>query len=188
MYDNFTELTIEGLTRGTELQEAYILVLRECHGDRFYPVLLSKEGYEEVAAAIKKKQYTSTRLMNKFAHRMGFRLTGIRLIQPHNGHSQALLDFTSPNETASISAPAAYAAVASLETGVSIWVNSEAFEWQSKHTRGGQSISLPLQAMHDELLAVALKAAVEEENYELAKNLRDEIRKRQQPNGENHSA
>lgn len=43
MYDNYIELKIEGLTRGRELQNAFILVLREVEGERFFPYLSTKK-------------------------------------------------------------------------------------------------------------------------------------------------
>ena len=52
MYENYTELLIEGLTRGKELQEAYILVLRDRNGENFMPILLSAHEYEMIASAL----------------------------------------------------------------------------------------------------------------------------------------
>ena len=49
MYDNYIELIIEGMTRGRELQDAFILVLREKKGKRFLPILIPHNGYDMIA-------------------------------------------------------------------------------------------------------------------------------------------
>ena len=46
MYDNYIELKVEGLTRGRELHDAYILVLREKQGEQFMPILIDQAGYD----------------------------------------------------------------------------------------------------------------------------------------------
>lgn len=179
MYDNYTELKIEGLTRGKDLQNAYILILREKDGSRFFPVLINRADYEMVLAAMKDKDYTCARLMNKLANRVGMTQIGVRLMQPHNGKTRALIDFELINEVVSIQTSIAEAAVAALEMRSSFWVQNDIFEKQTKLQRPGQqSMALPITAMNDELLKTALQNAVSEENFELASILRDELNKR----------
>lgn len=36
MYDNYIELKVEGLTRGRELKDAYILILRERRANAYF--------------------------------------------------------------------------------------------------------------------------------------------------------
>lgn len=179
MYDNYTELKIEGLTRGKDLQNAYILILREKDGSRFFPVLINHADYEMVLAAMKDKDYTCARLMNKLANRVGMTQIGVRLMQPHNGETRALIDFELINEVVSIQTSIAEAAVAALEMRSSFWVQNDTFEKQTKLQHPGQqSMALPITAMNDELLKTALQSAVSEENFELASILRDELNKR----------
>lgn len=178
MYDNYIELKIEGLTRGRELQNAFILVLREVEGERFFPVLIDQKGYEMIAAALSEKDFTCSHLMNQLASRVGMTLIGVRLMQPANGETRALIDFELVNETVSIQTPVAEAAVAAHEMRASLWVQSDIFERQSKVQPTGQSMALPITAMNNELLEAALQGAVEEENFELASILRDELKKR----------
>lgn len=180
MYDNYTELKIEGLTRGRELQDAYILILREKDGNRFFPVLIDYKGYEMVLAAMKHKDYTCARLMNKLANRVGMAQIGVRLMQPHNGETRALIDFELINEVVSIQTSVAEATVAALEMRSSFWVQRDTFEKQSKMQQTGQqSMALPIIAMNNDLLKAALEGAVNDENFELASILRDELNKRE---------
>lgn len=179
MYDNYTELKIEGITRGKDLQNAFILILREKNGSRFFPVLINRQGYEMVLGAMKDKDYTCARLMNKLANRVGMTQIGVRLMQPHNGETKALIDFELINEVVSIQTSAAEATVAALEMRSSFWVQNDIFEKQSKLQQPGQqNMALPVTAMNNELLKAALQGAVNEENFELASILRDELNKR----------
>lgn len=179
MYDNYIQLKVEGLTRGRELHDAYILVLRAKDRGTFFPVLLEQEGYNQIFAALQEKRFTCSQLMNKLAARVGMTMLGVRLMKPHHGKTQALIDFELINELVSITVPAAEAVVAALETHSPIWVQKEAFERQARLGHSSQSMALPISAMTEKLLKEALNAAVEEENFELASILRDELNKRE---------
>lgn len=63
MYDNYIELKVEGLTRGRELKDAYILILREREGERIFPVLIDEEGFNMIMQAMRNKDYTCSHLM-----------------------------------------------------------------------------------------------------------------------------
>lgn len=179
MYENSIELGIEGLTRGKDFRDAYILVLREKPNGRFYPVLISHEAYDMVAAALNNHDYTCSRLMNKLAQRLNMRLSGIRLLQPHNGETQALLDFeTDSIKPISIHVSAAEAAVTALETKTSLWIDKWLFNRQSHLPQTDQNMALPLAAMNCNLLEEVLQSAVADDNFELASILRDELNKR----------
>ena len=183
MYDNSIELTIEGLTRGRDFRDAYILVLREKPNGRFYPVLISQEAYNMVSAALDNHDYTCSRLMNKLAGRLAMKLIGIRLLQPNKGQTQALLDFkTSSMEVVSVNVSAAEAAVAALETHTSIWIEEQLFSRQNHMPQTDQSMALPLAAMTRNLLEEVLQSAVADDNFELASILRDELNKRKSDN------
>ncbi len=90
MYDNYIELMIEGMTRGRELQDAFILVLREKEGKRFLPILIPHNGYDMIANALKHKDFTCSKLMNKLAGRVGMTMIGVRLMQPMVKHKPCL--------------------------------------------------------------------------------------------------
>lgn len=180
MYDNYIELKVEGLTRGRELKDAYILILREREGERIFPVLIDEEGFNMIMQAMRNKDYTCSHLMVKLASRVGMTPIGIRLMQPANGKTQALIDFELVNEIVSITTPIAEAVVTALETRSSLWVQRTTFERQTRMNKNGgsQNMALPITAMSDKLISDALQAAVKEDNFELASILRDELNKR----------
>lgn len=180
MYDNYIELKVEGLTRGRELKDAYILILRERENERIFPVLIDEEGFNMIMQAMRNKDYTCSHLMVKLASRVGMTPIGIRLMQPANGKTQALIDFELVNEIVSITTPIAEAVVTALETRSSLWVQRTTFERQTRMNKNGgsQNMALPITAMSDKLISDALQAAVKEDNFELATILRDELNKR----------
>lgn len=186
MYDNYIELKVEGLTRGRELKDAYILILREREGERIFPVLIDEEGFNMIMQAMRNKDYTCSHLMVKLASRMGMTPIGIRLMQPANGKTQALIDFELVNEIVSITTPIAEAVVTALETRSSLWVQRTTFERQTRMNKNGgsQNMALPITAMSDKLISDALQAAVKEDNFELATILRDELNKRKDKESE----
>lgn len=186
MYDNYTELTIEGITRGKELQDAFILILRKKDGEDVFPVLLDERGYQMIFNALRHKDFTCSHLMNQLAGRVGMTMIGIRLMQPANGKTQALIDFELINEVASITVPVAEAVVAALEAHCAIWVSKDVFLRASRAQKGKdvQQMALPITAMSDKLLEEALKNAVDEENFELASFLHNEINRRKNFNSD----
>ena len=186
MYDNYIELKVEGLTRGRELKDAYILILREREGERIFPVLINEEGFNMIMQAMRNKDYTCSHLMVKLASRVGMTPIGIRLMQPANGKTQALIDFELVNEIVSITTPIAEAVVTALETRSSLWVQRTTFKRQTRMNKNGgsQNMALPITAMSDKLISDALQAAVKEDNFELATILRDELNKRKDKESE----
>lgn len=186
MYDNYIELKVEGLTRGRELKDAYILILREREGERIFPVLIDEEGFNMIMQAMRNKDYTCSHLMVKLASRVGMTPIGIRLMQPANGKTQALIDFELVNEIVSITTPIAEAVVTALETRSSLWVQRTTFERQTRMNKNGgsQNMALPITAMSDKLISDALQAAVKEDNFELASILRNELNKRKDKESE----
>lgn len=179
MYEDYAELEVEGLTHGSELHDTYILVMKEKGGGNFYPVLVSESEHRQLVHALRDREYTCSRLMNKLAARVGMKLTGARLMQPRGGRTEALIDFELLGNTISFTATAAEATIATLEAEAPMWVHRNALKKQSRRTKdGGVSLALPLSAMKDSLLREALQSAAKEENYELAGVLRDELKKR----------
>lgn len=179
MYDNYVKLKVQGLTRGRELNDAYILVLGSEEHSSFYPVPISSEDYKKIHAALTQRDFTCSHLMHQLASRVGMSMTGVRVMQPHHGLTNALIDFELINEVVSINTPIADATVAALETKSPIYVQNQLFERQTSLPQSGNSMALPITAMGDSLLVQALESAVEEENYELATLLRDELKRRE---------
>lgn len=178
LYDNYIELHVEGLTRGRELHHACILVLHEKNGNKFLPILLNHKGYEIVTAALQNGDFTPSHMMHQLTIRLGIVPMGIRIMRPVKGETQALIDFALTNEVVSMAVPIAEAVVAALEMRIPLWMERTQFARQTIRQPSRDTMALPLAAMTEQLLEEALQAAVEEENFELAGILHDELKKR----------
>ena len=178
MYDDYKQMTLEGLTRGTELKDAFILLFREKDGTRVLPVLIDEDEFETILHAAKENDYTRSRLMNRLAGRLGMPMRGIRVTLPANGHASALIDFDRNGELVSIQTSVAEAVVSALEAKAPMWLPAEEVSRRLNSLAGDGMMRVPVTAMSNELLQAALRSAVEDDNFELATVLRDELRKR----------
>lgn len=179
MEEEYIELVPEGLTRGVSLQEAYFLMLRDKKGQRFLPALLDKEEYEQLFLALQKKQYPSTRLMNRLAHRYNITLESVHVFYPPHGNLSASLIFNNQVTTERVACNLADGITAALDNHSPILMQRSMFEEQILRQKGEGQVSMPITAMNKKLLEEAMKAAVEEDNFELASVLRDEIKLRE---------
>ena len=178
MEEEYVELVPEGLTRGVSLQEAYFLMLRDKEGSRFLPALLEKEEYEQLFLALHHKQYPSTRLMSRLAHRYNITLRSVHVFYPPHGNLSASLIFDNMVTTERVACNIADGIAAALDNHSPILMQRAMFEEQILRQKGDGQVSMPITAMNKKLLEEALQAAVEEENFELASVLRDEIKMR----------
>ena len=179
MEEEYVELVPEGLTRGVSLQEAYFLMLREKEGKRFLPSLLEKEEYDQLMSALHRKQYQTTRLMSRLAHRFGITIEAVHVFYPPHGNLNATLVFSNQMTTERIACNVADGITAALENHCPILMKRDMFEEQINRQKGEGQVSMPITAMNKKLLEEAMHAAVEEENFELASVLRDEIKMRE---------
>lgn len=179
MYENYTELSVDGLTSSTSLQGAHVLLLREKDGSVLVALPLDAAGYKRVQAAVTSKDYTASHLMLQLAKEAGLRLLGVRVLPPLGGQTLGRLDFEDGNVLRVLDVPIADAVVTSLESGCSLWAAPAMMEAQRKRHNPEGSVGLPLRGMEDRLLRQALEAAVEEDNFELAAQIRDELKSRE---------
>ena len=179
LYEDYVGTRIEGLTRGVSLHDAFIVVLRGQQEAQLFPLLIDKEGFDQLMAALKHKDYTCSRLLLKMADRLRLDLLGIRVMQPHNGQCLALIDFAEGEQLKSLTTSLADALVVALQSKATIYIKSSAFKAQKPSDGPSHSMALPIHAMGTPLLEEALKGAVDTDNFELATILRDELKKRE---------
>ncbi len=180
MYENYTELSVDGLTSSTSLQGAHVLLLREKDGSVLVALPLDATGYRRVQTAVKRKDYTSSHLMLRLAELMGLKLLGVRVLPPSGGITQGRLDFEDGNVLRVLDVPIADAVVASLESGCSLWAAPAMIEAHRKRHSPQGTVGLPLRGMEERLLRQALESAVAEDNFELAALIRDELKSREE--------
>lgn len=183
MYDNYTELIADGLTRGVTLRDAYILVLREPSRNTIFPVLISETDFHTLKAAMTKGDFTASRLMTALACKMNMIVLGVRLLPPQDGRTKAQIDFERYGELLTLETDIAAAIVVAMENHVGIWIKNDQFRRQTHMPHEEGAMALPIGGMNDLLLTDVMQAAVEQDNFELAKMIRDELTHRQRNNG-----
>ena len=152
-------------------------------------LLLTDEGRKRALSVVCDEPITRQILMrlqnpdrckNMLAEALMQMLTGtyqMMIYGIHNGQYQVVLadeDFVQSTRIRMSDA-----ALLSIISETPLYIESQLFQRQSvpydEHARG---ISIPINAMDAPRLQMALKQAIEEENYELASQLRDELKRR----------
>lgn len=177
---SFTELLPEGLTQGKILSDVFLLIMREKDSGLHLPLLLDKAGFELLRTAMEQQHYPETRLMLKLAHTFG--ITPTRVVvryTPAGGFFTTIYwQQNGMEEEHILNTELAQGVATAMEEGCPIVIYRRDFErLHNRHTEEGQ-VAIPLSAMSGDLLREALKLAVENDDFEMASQLRDEINNR----------
>ncbi len=172
----------EGLTQGVSLPDAYLLILREKGGGRHLPLLLDRDGFSLLLRATKHHEYPETRLMGKLAQAFGIRLDYARIQCADTGRYYTTLCFgqtgNGATEERQLDVSLAQGIVAAMEAGRPVCIGRHDFERLYNRQKAHGQVRVPIASMGNDLLREALKLAVENDNFELASQLRDELRGR----------
>lgn len=176
------ELTVQEISKGVTYRGIYILLLEEKDGTRKLPVML---GMADAHALLRKLHPEQTGGGRDVADVMAS-VTGLYDIQAEEvliyrierGEFMAFLFFSQNNVVRHTIARAVDAVLVALTYHCPIYINAELFECQYLRELGNGVVSFPLNVLSLELLEDVLRTAVENENYELASQIRDEINRR----------
>ena len=179
MEDELIELVPEGLTRGVSLREAYLVMLREKNGVRTIPTLVSRQEYALVLDALERREYPATRLATRLLWRLGGRVDGVHIHYSRTRQISALLLLKQGEEHITLNISVGEGIAFALENKCPILTLRSQFEQQSSLQSAEGQVSLPINAMPDNLLREAMEAAVANDEFELAAALRDQMRWRE---------
>ena len=177
--NTFIELEIAGLTQGTSLHEAYILILKEKAGKRLMPLLIEHTDFLRLKLAMTRRKFPDLGLMLQLASAYRIQLEKVVLRAPKNGETLASLFFTNPlQEEQVIQTDATSGILVAMKSECPLLTYRSLFERQIGQQKSEDQIAVPITIMSKQLLNEALQAAVLEENFELASQLRDELKER----------
>lgn len=177
-------LTVKGLAGNTALGSARILVLQEAAGERLFPVLLGEEEYDVLESAMMRQSYPTVAMMLRLAKTAGYRLESVKLLGARDGKQLTELLFVNEaHDSLAMSADIGNGVAAALQAGCRIYMPRKTFEDQYRLTNSPETMAVPLNAMPAKLLKEAMDDAVKRDDFEMAKALRDELRRRE-GNGE----
>lgn len=175
----------EGLTQGVALPDAFLLLMREEQGRRHLPLLIDRDGYELLRKAVTRRLFPETRLMGKLAKLFDISLQSATIhYAPTGKFLVALLfrqnDNDAPDEPRHrlLNLDIAQGIAAALEHNVPIFIHRAEFDRLYSRQNSDGQVAVPITTMSADLLKEALRQAVESENFELASQLRDELRSR----------
>lgn len=176
------ELTVQEISKGVTYRGIYILLLEEKDGTRKLPVML---GMADAHALLRKLHPEQTGgghdvadVMASVTGLYGIQAEEVLIYRIERGEFMAFLFFSQNNVVRHTIARAADAVLVALTYHCPIYINAELFERQYLRELGNGVVSFPLNVLSLELLEDVLRTAVENENYELASQIRDEINRR----------
>ncbi len=179
-------LVPEGLTQGVALPDAFLLIMREEEGFRHLPLLVERAGYELLRRAVTKNEFPETRLMGKLAKMYDITLESATIRYARTGKFFVSLLFRQPKDEETdasndriLNLEVAQGIAAAIEAHAPILMLRQEFDLLYSRQNGEGQVAVPITAMSGDLLKEALRQAVESENFELASQLRDELKSRE---------
>ena len=169
-----------GVTQGVQLDAAYILMLEHKADHRIVPVLITKADSEQIYAALTHHDYSPAALFRSLTTTFDMTVERIVLDLPFRGHTTARLWVNQQGDLRIVPTSVSMAVCISLLMHVGLYVRAVDYDVLTPQGRQEGQVALPIAAMSEALLREALKTAAQEERFELAAVLRDELRKREQ--------
>lgn len=176
--NDFIETSVIGLTRGTTLQHIKLLVLRAIGGNSCMPLLISGEDFTEIADLLSERTTPQISVLQKLSQAFNIQLEYIEIHKEERGEYTAFLFYSFEEQVRRLTVDLPFAVGISLKEKKPIRVHKELFLKHATENANDGKISFALVDMTDDLLQEAELSAVEEEKYELATLIRDEIRRR----------
>ena len=179
---NQVELKIKGMSSTTFPTEGYALVLEEVNGTRKLPVLIG--AYEAHSIKMVMTRYQASRplthdLFVSLSHRVGVPLKKVFIYQVKDGIYYSYLIFEKEGEEFQIDSRTSDAVALALRYHCPIYTTEEILNDEQLHEVGEDAFSVPANLVNMSMLKEALKNAIENEDYEHASQLRDEIKRRE---------
>jgi bifunctional DNase/RNase len=185
------KLKVTGLTYSQTQSGAYALILKEYAGDRRLPIIIG--GHEAQAIAIELEKMSPSRplthdLFKSFADAFAIQLTEVIVYNLVEGIFFAKLICQLNDKTVEIDARTSDAVALALRFNADIYTHEFILESagitvedeldDSEENMASELKSSPEQSMSLQELNEELNKAIEEEDYEKASKLRDEINRR----------
>jgi len=159
-------------------------VLRETDGERILPVLMERDAAQQLLLQIQSVVRPSLSLslpgiMRQIFQSCRIRMCEVRICGVQGGVTFCHLLFEQDHvERVVRNCRASDGLQLACAFGCPVRIDEELLERQHMRQAGESSYSIPVNSVTTEALKGALQQAIKEENYELASQLRDELRRR----------
>ena len=177
------ELKVHDMSSTLQPADANALVLEEVNGNRKLPVIIG--SLEAQAIKVVMKEYKMPRplthdLFLTVIKELGAALKKVLIYKVKDGVYYSYLFLERESETFKIDSRTSDAIALAMRCGCPIYTTDEIMESEQLHEVGNTAFSVNVNTVDVVVLKEALSKAIEEENYELASRLRDEIKRREQ--------
>ena len=181
--ENLVELKIHDMSSTLYPADAYALVLEEVEGGRKLPIIIGRQ--EAQAIKVMMVRYQPPRplthdLFPALTMQLGASLKQIVIYKAKDGVFYSYLYFVKEGEEIKIDARTSDAVALAMRYNCPMYTTKDIMDIEHLHDMGEGKFSVPIPSVSLEMLEEALQAAIEKEEYELASQLRDEIRKRKE--------
>ncbi len=176
------ELKVLNVSNSLAQAHAYALVLQEVGGERQLPVIIGPAEAQAIAFSL--RGFTPPRpfthdLFVSFADVYQIELQEILIYKAQEGVFYSYLYFEKDDVISRIDARTSDAIALALRFGCPIYIREAVLSAESIKIEDGDPVAVPITTVNMNLLREALEKAVKEEDYELASQIRDEIRRRE---------
>lgn len=181
---SYKYLEVSNVSQCSKEGNAYLAILKETDGERMLPVLMERQDALMLLLKMKKVFIAATPLdlsdiMLGVFNGFSLRLREVRICAVRSGTTYCHLICEQYGERKTISyCRASNGIVLAATFKCPITIHEELLEMQYMREVADGTYSMPINSVSMEALQEALKRAIETENYELASQLRDEIRRR----------
>ena len=170
------ELKVHDMSSTLQPADAYALVLEEVNGNRKLPIII---GSLE-AQAIKRPRPLTHDLFLTVTKELGTALKKVLIYKVKDGVYYSYLFLEKEGEVFKIDSRTSDAIALAMRCGCPVYTTDEIMESEQLHEVGSTAFSVNVNTVDVVMLKEALSKAIEEENYEQASRLRDEIKRREQ--------
>lgn len=180
---NEIEIKVHDMSSTLQPADAYALVLEEIKGNRKLPVIigsLEAQSIKMMMVGYKSPRPLTHDLFLLLTGQVGITLTKILIYKVKDGVYFSYLYFSKDGEEIRIDSRTSDAVALALRYKCPMYTTEEIMESEHLHEETEGSFSITVNMVGVPMLKEALAKAVEEENYEQASRLRDEIKRREQ--------
>lgn len=184
MSESVKELRVQTVSKCTKDGAAYMAILRERDGKRILPVLMERSEAFQLLMKMKGMKdlslpSTMADIMKAAFLQCGMDVEEVRIAAVQAGVTYCHLLYRERSVYHMVRyCKAPDCLILAYTFDCPITINESLLEHQYMREVGDGTYSIPVNSVNLEALEEALKRAVEDENYELASQLRDEIERR----------
>lgn len=176
------ELKVHDMSSTLQPADAYALVLEEINGNRKLPIIigsLEAQAIRVVMMGYKTPRPLTHDLFLTLTSEMGAKLKKVLIYKVKDGVYYSYLFIENEGKQIKIDSRTSDAIALAMRCECPIYTTNEIMESEQLQDMGTKGFSVSVNVVDLKVLKEALAKAVEEENYEQASRLRDEIIRRE---------